>query len=207
MQVISSFPVYCRYNIHLQRLVHEIDQLDSYLAANDMGNQYVYQVLFNVNTNRMASTPSLQAYLGKVLLGYQLLDMLVWAYGWPQHEDLKNIPRGSHSRYGANLERVLNSLVNWTGIVSTFNSAKLLDNSLSLPSMSSNKELRPYSSVQSIVKKTDLISSKTIPDACLVSTLTNLLISNENGVKRAKYDCLEKWHAVAGVIGAFRPVS
>ena len=127
------------------------------------------------------------ATLGTVMLGYQLLDMLVWCNGWREDNVLrKEVVRTSfNSPLPPRLGVMIKLLEDWTSI---------------LPAA---QELASASKQ----KKTSMLSNPKMADSALTWTISNLLHVSKQKGQAAWHKILMNVYAMAFVIRWFSPVS
>jgi len=120
------------------------------------------------------------ATLGTVMLGYQLLDMLVWCNGWGGDNVLrKEVVRTSFSSpIPSKLGPMIKSLEDWTSI---------------LPAA---QELASASKQ----KKTNILSNPEMADSALAWTISNLLQVSKQKGQAAWHKILMNVYAMAFVI-------
>jgi hypothetical protein len=58
------------------------------------------------------------AFFGKIMFSYQLLDTLLWACSWPDHERLTFIPRSTMGDIPTKIEQILANLGDWDATIS-----------------------------------------------------------------------------------------
>ena len=204
-------------------LAQEIDAVESEPLAFDKANTYVLAVLIPSSTGHIP-TPLEQAYFGKILLMYQLLDVLLWVQDWPSHHALHSVPHSHPPTLSPTLERIVKNLDKWTSIIpSTANTAiqhlvHAPQNAAlpALPIMSALPTLPVLTAGTLTVQNLEVwdvgdVGDVDVEDAegphRFKATISNLIKASQHAVHCSTHDVLEQWHSVAFAISAFRPVS
>jgi hypothetical protein len=150
-------------------------------------------------------TPASVASVGRVIMSYQLLDILAWASDWPAYFNRPPASRSHPPNLTANLQRVVEKLDNWTSIVLSLGNPIM--NFLESPSSdtaggsSIGMPSIPSSSVITTEHGTDLEPHNR------KSVVQNFIQTTLHSTQRKIHDVMEQWTGVATVIGAFKPVS
>jgi hypothetical protein len=56
---------------------------------------YMWEWLSGTISNSRPVAANNSAFLGQAMFAYQVLDLLLWIFEWPQHQQLLNIPRSA----------------------------------------------------------------------------------------------------------------
>ena len=178
------------------------------MDQDDGANFYIHSTLMSTHSPYTTSTSAPQAYLGKLIFSYQLLDTLAWASGWPSYTCLPVVHRCPAPKVTQQLDRVINHLKNWSAIIPAARETAM--RALSYPRQQSAAERQSVVAPPNF-ETSQIMDVSTANDFVLPQTfkfaLMNLEKASEHGKRRQTHDVLEQWYSVAFVIGAFRPVS
>jgi hypothetical protein len=143
-----------------------------------------------------------RAYVGRLVMAYQLLDALTWASCWPDHPDLLSVKRSLSPELTPNLKRIVENLRKWTTIIPSLSeSTKAF-----LESPSSAFESQAMIQIPAFGSNSTSETEQDIEPHNLRSTLQNFLRTTAHHDQRQIHDVMEQWCSVATTIGAFRPV-
>jgi hypothetical protein len=134
-----------------------------------------------------ATFPGQSGYFGHLMLGYQLLDTLLWCSFWPCHPDLSHVKRRPPPvSLPKKLVTVVKSLGNWTDLILN---AKIARKNQPLPAPSS--------------VRTDVGSAEDVTYAIAVNNLKNSIVHYKTS---HWHHILMNLHSVAFIVRRHSPV-
>jgi hypothetical protein len=187
-------------------LASEIDKLEIQPLWADSANLYAASVLIPEQV-AITETMAAQAYFGKLLLSYQLLDTLVWCQGWPAHEQLTFVPRTETPPSAPQLERIIKHLDNWHSIIPATAATAIQHLTITSEEPSMTREVTFQVQPGCPDTNLELWRATDVKSNTLKAAVVNIYKASEHSRRSQTHEVLEQWYSVAFAIAAFRPVS
>lgn len=180
----------------MQRLAEAIDVFDHHGVYNNPLHLTLDEFMACKPNNKFKCKPRESTFIGQAFFAYQLLDTLLWAYGWPAYQDLE---RRDHNIY-FEIPRRINSICK--NLAQLGKIPKLQEPSSVHPSKPMRVEVIPSSSIGT--------NDVTIPHpetGLLRQALQNLQMVQRHEKAMDGSDIFALFHVVAFILILFLPVS